>query len=122
MVAAQLDLFAETQFGAQAREITRSEQWAQLGYDGPAPGRLCDIDSCIADLEKGGVIYSIFEQCRLIERRPDGRWLAEIAMGEVHGKQWSKDGTRVLLAEDDIWPPMRLPEDQRNDIFTRGKE
>lgn len=120
MVNAQLDLFSEVPdtFGARIREPSRAAQWKMVGYDGPAPGRYCDIDDCLADLENGGKIYSIFEQCRLIERRPDGRWLAVIEMGLVHGAQWSKDGTRVLLDEDNIWAPMRLPYERRNEVFT----
>jgi hypothetical protein len=47
------------------------------------------------------------EQCRLLEQRPDGSWLAMIEMGEVHGRPWHKDGKRLILEDADIWPPTR---------------
>jgi len=53
------------------------------------------------------MLYCYTEECRLIEQRADGKWLAVIEMGEVHGKPWHKDGTRLLLGERDIWPPVR---------------
>ena len=95
---------------------TRQQHWDSLGYEGPAPGRYCDIHTLIVPLETGGTIYAYTEQCKLIEKRDDGRWVAEIAMGIVHGHKWSKDGTRVLLSEDEIWPPMKLPNDKRSEI------
>lgn len=110
----QLDLFEAAP--RVVRQWTRAEHWDSLGYDGPASGRLCDIDTLCVDLESGGSIYAYMEQCRLIEHRPDGKWLAVIEMGTTHGTPWGKDGTRVLLSEDDIWPPMRQPIERRNDL------
>lgn len=106
----ELDLFPVQE------QVSRKEYWGWLGYEGPAPGRYCDIDSLCVEHESGELIYSYMEQCRLIEKRQDGRWLAIIEMGEVHGEKWFKDGTRVLLREDDIWPPMRLPTEKRNEV------
>lgn len=109
---AQLELF----FVPSAKSWTQEDYWASLGYDGPEPGRFCSIDRIIVELEGGGSIYAYMEQCRLIEKRPDGRWLAVIEMGIVHGAPWGKDGTLVILSVDEIWPPMRRPTERRNDI------
>jgi len=87
---------------------TNKHYWTSLGWDGPTPGGHCDITgSIIVELESGGSIYAYMEQCRLIEKRQDGKWLAVIDMGIVHGHPWGKDGTRVILPEEQIWPPMR---------------
>lgn len=76
-------------------------------WEGPTVGGLCEVANCIAQKEDGSSLYAYMEQCRLIERRPDGTWLAVIEMGEVWGKPWSKDGTRLVLEETDIWPPTK---------------
>ena len=81
---------------------TREQHWASLGYNGPAPGRYCDINPLCVELEAGGSIYAYMEQCCLVEKRPDGKWIGVIEMGMVWGHTWAKDGTRVILDENDI--------------------
>ena len=92
------------------------KHWETLGFDGPAPGRYCDINPLCVELETGGSIYAYMEQCRLIEKRPDGKWLAVIDMVTIHGVAWFKNRTRVILKEEDMWPPMRQPIENRNDV------
>jgi len=111
-LTAQLEL----EFASPAYAWTREQYWSSLGYDGPVPGRYCNIEPLIAELEAGGTIYAYMEQCRLVEKRPDGRWLAVIDMGITNRAKWCKDGTRILLSEDEIWPPMRQPIENRNDL------
>lgn len=77
-------------------------------WSGPAVGGFCEVGTCIAKKAEGGMIYAYTELCRLLDHRDDGTWLAVIEMGEVHGKPWHKDGTRLILEETDIWPPVRL--------------
>lgn len=97
----------------EAKQVERVEHhrrsrkvcWPE--WDGPAVGELCDVCELIAQQEDGGTIYAYMEQCRLLEERPDGTWLAVIEMGIVHGKPWYKDGTRLILGDLDIWPPVR---------------
>ncbi len=85
---------------------TRRICWPE--WPGPAVGELCEVSECVVKREDGGVIYAYMEQVRLLEHRSDGRWLGVIEMGEVWGKPWPKDGTRLLLDETDVWPPTRL--------------
>jgi hypothetical protein len=89
-------------------EDRQRHYWRVLwDWDGPAVGEICEIDTCVVPTANGRSLYCYTEQVRLIELMPDGRWLAEISMGEVRGKPWHKDGTRVLLGICDIWPPVR---------------
>ena len=83
------------------------------GWDGPQIGQPCEIDSCVVPKENGESLYCYMERCIVLEQLKDGRYLAEIAMGIVHGQPWSKDGTRVVLGVRDIWPPTRDIRGQR---------
>lgn len=104
---AQLDMFAPTPPTVESREDQQRNSWLVCwGWDGPVAGEMCTIDGVIVERAAGGRIYAYMEKARLIELRSDGKWLAEIAMGDVHGQPWRKDGTRVLLGICDIWPPM----------------
>jgi hypothetical protein len=86
----QLDLFQELSIATEDRKA-----WM--------PGDLCDFTGNIfIDLESGGGMYAYDERCRLIEKRADGKWLAVIEMGMVWGHPWAKDGTKVILDEEDI--------------------
>ena len=76
-------------------------------WEGPRVGGLCEVAQPVVRTEDGQTTYAYSEQCRLIERRPDGTWLAVIEMGEVHGKPWWKDGTRLILEEVEIWAPVQ---------------
>lgn len=112
------DLFTAQEAAEKARKAIeaqeRQEQFQRdcwrgfWGWDGPTVGGLCDVNTPIVETAEGDRLYCYMEQCRLIEQRADGRWLAEIEMGEVHGKPWWKDGRRVLLGVCDIWPPVRV--------------
>jgi len=85
------------------------------GWSGPEVGQPCEIHTIgtlLADPDPNKfngseTIYAYMERCILLEHRPDDTWLAEIAMGEVWGKPWHKDGIRVILGVTDIWPPTR---------------
>ena len=101
-MTSQLDLFAEP--------LKPPEYWWGIcwGWDGPEVGGLCEVNSICARLADGsGSIYCYTEQCRILEALSNDEWLVEIAMGEVHGAPWAKDGTRLILAKDEIWPPTR---------------
>ena len=76
------------------------------GWSGPEASQPCEISSCVPGDGRLN-IYAYMERCMLLEERPDGLWLAEIAMGIRDGKPWHKNGTRVLLGIMDIWPPVR---------------
>lgn len=129
-------------FGFVAEEAKRQEDTRKTEYelrhrhswrvcwnwDGPTAGGACDIHTCcvtLAEPVEGNTlrtIYAYIERCILLEERPDGTWLAEIAMGIVHGKPWHKDGTRVLLKTTDIWPPTRdLMKQRRLNLTTQEK-
>jgi hypothetical protein len=98
----QLDLFAEP---PKPPEFYWRICW---DWDGPEIGGFCDVNPIIARRADGsGSIYCYGEQCRILEALPSDEWLVEIAMGEVWGKPWYKDGTRLILAKNDIWPPTR---------------
>jgi hypothetical protein len=101
---AELDQAAELEHVRRHREAWRY-CWPEWG--GPRVGELVEVAECIAKQEDGTPLYAYMESCRLLEERPDGSWLAVIEMGEVHGEPWLKDGTRLLLAVTDIWPPTR---------------
>jgi hypothetical protein len=104
MFLADLDREA-SQTAHAAAEQSQRDSWRYCwNWSGPKVGEPCSIDSCVVEQEDGTPIYAYMERCMMIEQRPDGRWLAEIAMGEVHGKPWPKDGTRVVLSVCDIWP------------------
>lgn len=85
------------------------------GWTGPEVGQPCEIHTVgtlLADPSpdqfKGSkTIYAYMERCILLDHRNDGTWLAEIAMGEIRGVPWHKDGIRVILEITDIWPPTR---------------
>lgn len=104
----QLELFAPPQ-------PSRRDFWRICwDWDGPEVGGFCEVGSICGELADGsGTLYCYMEQCRVLEALPDGRWLVEIAMGEVWGKPWSKDGTRLVLAEDEIWAPTRMLRKER---------
>lgn len=85
----------------------RSRRICWPEWDGPEVGGLCSVAGCIAQKEDGSPLYCYTETCRLLELRPDGSWLAVIEMGEVWGKPWPWDGTRLILEETDIWAPTR---------------
>lgn len=102
------DLDREAAQAAQlAREESQRRSWLCCwDWLGPSVGQPCTIDTCCVTLEAGGSMYAYMERCMLLEELPDGRWLAEIAMGNVWDKPWPKDGTRVFLSICDIWPPV----------------
>jgi hypothetical protein len=101
-----LDLKA-AQSAHEAAEQAQRKSWMTCwNWPGPAVGQPCSIDTCVVDREEGGSIYAYMERCVMLELRADGRWLAEIAMGDVDGKPWYKNGMRVLLSVCDIWPPV----------------
>lgn len=89
----------------EAHRQSRRACWPE--WAGPAAGELCDVAGCTVRKEDGTTIYAYTEQCRLLEQRPDGSWLAVIEMGTVHGKPWPGDGTRLILEDTNIWPPTR---------------
>lgn len=119
----QMEFLFVAEDAQRQREIKRLEFEAQhrkswmlcWGWEGPEVGKPCDINSCGVKLAEpdpekyngSETIYAYMERCILLEERPDGYWLAEISMGIVHGKPWYKDGTKVLLSINDIWPPTR---------------
>jgi hypothetical protein len=106
MFIADLDRDA-AQEAQLAREEAQRRHWRVCwGWTGPSVGQPCSIDSITVERESGGFFYAYMERCMILEKRPDGRWLAEIAMGLVWGKPWPKDGTRILLSTCDIWPPV----------------
>lgn len=127
----QLDLFAPEPPPPPVRRTPEEEQrhsWAVCWpeWEGPRVGGYCEVDEICATKEEGGQIYCYTELCRLLEERPDGSWLAVIEMGEVHGKPWDKDGTRLILPITNIWPPVRilrefreLTIEQAYDVFER---
>lgn len=84
-------------------------------WDGPEVGGFCEVADCGSRLADGSGrhYYAYMEQCRVLEQLPGGEWLVEIAMGEVHGHPWSKDGTKLILGEDEINPPTRMLREQR---------
>lgn len=112
----QLSLFQEADgFPVAGRdgktwEQRHTESWRVCWpeWPGPLAGGFCEANQCVVDREDGGRIYAYSELCRLLERLPDGKWLAVIEMPEIGGKPWPKNGTRLLLAVTDIWPPTRL--------------
>lgn len=98
----QLELFAP-------RRYTIEEQWrACWGWDGPEVGGFCEVDAIAPQRADGaGSLYCYMEQCRVLEVLPGGRYIVEIAMGEVWGKPWPKDGTRLILEKNEVWAPTR---------------
>ena len=86
---------------ARRREEILLFSWATWGWEGPTVGGACEIDIPVAETEEGGSLYCYCERARLIEQRPDGRWLAAI---EMPG-DWCKNGRRVLLERYYIGPP-----------------
>jgi len=100
------DLFAAQESAAREarREAILLHSWHAWGWSGPEVGGLCEIDLPIVDTPEGGSLYCYTEQARLIEQRPDGRWLAVIEMGDG----WHKDGRQVLLERDRIGPPRKF--------------
>ena len=97
-------------------EASHRESWRLCwGWGGPIAGELCEVNRCVVQREAGGTVYAYMEQCRLIEQRPNGQWLAVIEMGEVWGKPWWKDGARLLLGVLDIWPPTKWIRQQRDE-------
>lgn len=76
-------------------------------WDGPEVGGLCEVSQCVATKEDGAMTYAYMQQCRLLNLREDGTWLAVIEMDDIDGKPWSKNGVRLILEDTDIWPPTR---------------
>ena len=86
----QLDLFNEPAVAVEEKSLWKA-------------GDYCDFTGGIfIDIEAGGGMYAYDERCRLVEKRPDGKWIGVIEMGMVWGHTWAKDGTRVILDENDI--------------------
>lgn len=99
---------AQASFAESKALVTHKRHWQVCwNWAGPEVGGFCEVNTPIVDTDDGKQLYAYMERCRLLELRPDGRWLVEIAMGEVHGEPWYKDGTRLLLRVLDIWPPTR---------------
>jgi hypothetical protein len=108
-MTSQLGLFCRQQF-------TMRDRWRYCwNWDGPEVGGYCEVGQICAELESspGQTVYCYMEQCKIIGLRNDGRWLVEIDMGLVHGNPWPKDGTRLVLSEDEIWAPTRKLRAQR---------
>ncbi len=108
----QVNMFVYDEAERAVLERKKAEQdhiewWKRFDWSGPTVGSLCEVGVCIADTPDGGRLYCYWEQCRLIEQLPDGRWLAEIAEGIVHGEPWPKDGRRVVLSVLEIDPPRK---------------
>lgn len=78
------------------------------GWKGPREGGLCETNTCSPPAVFGRNGYAYTEQCRLLRELPDGRWVARIEMGVVHGSPWWKDGTLLLLSVTEIAPPTRM--------------
>jgi hypothetical protein len=77
------------------------------GWAGPRVGEYCEVNNLLADLADGtGTIYCYMERCRIIEALPGEQWLAEIDMGEFEPR-WGKNGTKLILPKDNIWPSVR---------------
>ncbi len=114
----QLDLFAPTPKPPRDRiaEHIRSWEVCWPEWDGPRVGGYCEVHTIGAQIEGGGYTYCYMELCRLLQERPDGSWLAVIEMGEIRGEPWIKDGTRLILPIDSIWPPVRLLRQARDKI------
>lgn len=106
------DLFAADDASRQvatteaADDRHRASWRLSWGWEGPAVGGMCSIDTPVVDRAAGGSIYAYMEKARLLALEPDGRWRAVIEMGEVRGQPWWKDGIEVLLSIRDIWPPV----------------
>lgn len=102
----QPDLFAAIE--AAEAERQRIEQhrrqlqscWPE--WPGPEVGGLCSVNSTVVQQEDGESIYAYKATCRLLEQRPDGTWLAVI-----EGESRWRDEVRLILAETDIWAPVR---------------
>lgn len=94
---------------APDRELTPRELWKESwDWDGPEVGKPCDIRSKSVMTEQGEEVFVQDDRCIILESRPDGDgYLAEIAVGEVDGEAWDMDGVRVVLYEEDIWPPVQ---------------
>ena len=101
--AYQLELFSNPRRSPE-------ESWKNCwDWDGPVVGGYCDVgELCARQADGGNSIFCYMEQCRVLEALPNDEWLVEIAMGEVDGKPWPKDGARLILSKDDIWPPTRI--------------
>lgn len=89
-------------------ELQHIESWKICwGWNGPVAGEYCQVNTPIVEKENGERLYCYMERCKLIMEMIDGRWLVEIDMPLQNGKQWSKNGTRLLLGITDIWPNCR---------------
>lgn len=111
MIVEQQDLFAQIH---EDKLLLQSKRWwTHRGWKGPIAGQMCTIEVCLPDLEVPYIedndsvgplfrdcVYATMEQCNLLEKRIDGRWLAVI-------KSSSKDinGVRILLDEWEMGPP-----------------
>lgn len=100
------DLFAAQENAEREalREDALQSSWDVWGWSGPVVGEMCEIDLPCPDTVEGGRLYCYTELARLIEQRPDGLWIAEIAMPEP----WAKNGRRVLLSREWVGPPRNL--------------
>lgn len=85
-------------------------------WHGPASGVRFQMHTiCATRADNGTPIYCYLERCRLVHRREDGRWLAVIEMGTVHGRPWFKDGTEIVVGELDMWPMPALEPEHAHD-------
>lgn len=107
---AQLGLFPELQQRdasdrAEVRDRLMRESWERLfGWEGPTVGGFAQVNSCVVPREDGAPLYAYMERVRFVEQRDAHHWIAEIAMGEVRGAPWPKNGIRLVLRESDMWP------------------
>jgi hypothetical protein len=84
------------------------EKWQMCwGWEGPKVGGFCQVDTCSVPMAGGGETYAYGDRCVLLEELPDGRWLAEIRawVRSPDQKPYWKNGTRLILGIEDIWPP-----------------
>jgi hypothetical protein len=77
----------------------------------PAAGNMILITELIPKLQtptkESKSIYAFGERAVLINKKEDGCWIAEIAMGVNDwgngvASRWFKDGTRIILQEEDF--------------------
>lgn len=97
----------------EARNRETMEDWAVCWpeWEGPKAGGFCSVHEICAELlESGEQAYHYAARVRLIELRPDGKWIGKIEYPEQKLRvcPWmNKDQGRLLLLPVwNIWPPV----------------
>ena len=104
-------MFADQERADRIRRhnASKRESWMVCwGWPGPEIGELGQVGQCVVKREDGESIYAYCELVRFIERRPDGKWLAEIDDAGSHKV------IRVVLDEWEIWAPVKKLIAERN--------